>query len=79
MLWSPIITAPKDGTDVLVYYLGDRVTIARWDNINKLWHPHDVAKHGVRACKKMPPLLWMRIPDLPHEIAVKWHQQAGEK
>ena len=41
MKWQPIETAPKDGSDVLLYRPGWAIMMAVcwWDSMHKIWKP----------------------------------------
>ena len=61
--WQPIETAPKDGTDVLVYELQRTMCVAYWDDfINR-----DGKIAGWRDCQCYPvePTHWMLLPSPP--------------
>lgn len=57
--WSPIETAPMDGTRVMVFCLGE-ARIARWNGYSWLTVPGDYTLR-----KDYPPTHWMPLPDPP--------------
>lgn len=43
--WQPIATAPKDGSEILVWHPNDDVHVVSWDSDTGLWYfcigPHE--------------------------------------
>ncbi len=74
MTWQPIDTAPKDGTEVLVYF-GGRVGVksAAWTGSSSgltIWCVDD-EKHGpfpVRGYSEPYPTHWMPLPAAPEAV-----------
>lgn len=69
--WLPIETAPKDGTNIVVYR-EDGLDLARYDsdkyakNPNPFWYSWRCAAYrGVRFCRANPPTHWIPL-DKPH-------------
>lgn len=58
--WKPIETAPKDGTEVLIYAPAVGVLMARWND--DIWVDAMVQFNG--ACPAQP-TLWMPVPVPP--------------
>ncbi len=65
MNWQPIETAPKDGTDILVYNDDGHVYEARYDYDK--WRFATADQHGCGCCAGYDdaPTHWMPIPDKP--------------
>lgn len=62
MFWSPMDTAPKDGTEVIVYDAG-AVFVAHWRDSDE-WNVDGWYDHG--GCFLSPsPTHWMPLPDPP--------------
>ena len=71
MKWQPIETAPKDGTEILIY-LGDpwnEVEKARWYSHWENWQvgnlPIDPARDEVCGIGSSIPTHWMNLPVPP--------------
>lgn len=72
--WQPIETAPKDGTDILLYpSLWDRpCDMGRWnDDIyakrpSPYWDRPFPASRG--ACRAATPTHWMSLPQPPEDV-----------
>lgn len=54
--WEPIETAPKDGKDVLVGWVGAGVTVSHWSVLYNRWHLQS-------GC--CTPTHWMPLPPAP--------------
>lgn len=74
MNWQPIETAPKDGTDILVWYSG-AVRVTRWYVHYMNGHPdlrrapewdQDVM-YGPSYYGPMEPTHWMPLPQPPEQ------------
>lgn len=67
MEWQPIETAPKDGTEIIVYTATKRITTAWFCEETKLW-PHDeVYSEDGEPCNVGWPTHWMPLPEPPKE------------
>ena len=65
MNWQPIDTAPKDGTEILVYasFAGTRKpVIATWLRSYGAW-----LLHNVGMAITLTPTHWMMLPEPPEE------------
>lgn len=71
MLWQPIATAPKDGTDVLAW-MHEQVVVARWDDQRFYSRPQPFWKswgpRGSCADRGSQPLWWMPLPSAPPRV-----------
>lgn len=73
MLWTPVAAAQDfiaSGQDCLLLVVvpdGVRRTVGRWDKRHGCWHT-DAFGHGTQ------PLLYQRMPDIPHEVSIQWHE-----
>ena len=65
--WQPMATAPKDGTDVLVY--SDCVTIANWIAKDGFWSDFTISDGYTADDQHCPcepaPTHWMPLPPPP--------------
>ena len=59
MEWKPIETAPKDGTEILVWDKWDR-TAAYWSEVDKIWRVAGALEDDLAT-----PTHWMPLPDPP--------------
>ena len=70
--WQPIDTAPKDGTDILLFRSG-AVHRGRWEKQRyherpKPYWSDDLERGlGVIWCREHPPTHWMPLPEPPVE------------
>ena len=55
--WSPMETAPRDGSEILCFTLTGDYEIAHWLPVTKCW----VSKRGILV----EPIRWMRLPNSP--------------
>jgi hypothetical protein len=71
--WRPIETAPKDGTDILLY-VQEEITSGSWSERKSFdgrdiscWVYAELDEHGCGCCsdKGEPPTHWMPLPDPP--------------
>lgn len=65
--WQPIETAPKDGTEILVW-MGARILLARWDaeTYHKRPRPHwSSFVMGRTWSRDNQPTHWVPLPDPP--------------
>jgi hypothetical protein len=69
--WKPIETAPKDGSDVLIWCDTGKICIAHFDYATFAWW-NDLS---TRECPD--PTHWMSLPDPPAEV-VKLHKESEE-
>jgi hypothetical protein len=61
--WQPIETAPKDGTDILVWMFGNSMAVVFYDdNLDHPWHTMDGP-----AYHKEAPTHWMPVPEPPKQ------------
>ncbi len=69
MKWQPIDTAPKDGTDILVYNDDGNIYQAAF-NVGK-WRFASADQHGCGCCGGDAefPTHWTPLPKLPGEEA----------
>lgn len=65
MTWQPIETAPKDGTQVLLWR--DETIVGRWqiDDRRPYWTGGDIYWRGVRWCRDHNPTHWQPLPEPP--------------
>lgn len=66
MEWQPIETAPKDGSDVLVYSQYGTYVAAYEDRDIEWWHVSD-GKHDPRPLRGPSPSHWMPLPPPPRD------------
>jgi len=74
--WQPIETAPRDGTQILLFVSGSRIEIGSWHvdrgysgNEEPTWlkNDYDDSSTGY-ASTPLTPLYWMPLPEAPaHE------------
>jgi hypothetical protein len=64
--WKPIETAPKDGTDIILFL--DGVVIQGWW-AGAGWEVVSLFSHGCGCCSSMnePATHWMPLPKPPEE------------
>ena len=68
MEWQPIETAPRDGTEVIVFTGGGVVTA--WHSVNTGMWPHDCEfTEDGEACNVGLPTHWMPLPAPPLEAS----------
>lgn len=60
--WEPIETAPKDGTQILMWRDGRKPFVGHWYEW-PMWK--DWSEHGIRLKDMHAPTHWMPIPDPP--------------
>lgn len=66
MDWQPIETAPKDGTEVILYVADfDSVTTGWYSSRTGLWPRHDEFTEDGDACNIGLPTHWMPLPEPP--------------
>jgi hypothetical protein len=56
MDWLPIEAAPKDGTEILIWY-GERAVVARWEDSTEAWVDDE--------WRRYPATAWMPLPAPP--------------
>ena len=83
MDWQPIETAPKDGTEVLLFGEFDNMAVAEWDHGDEAWvfAVTDVeipgAPKGTMFCSYFrDPTHWMPLP-VPPDVE-KWLKTDSE-
>jgi hypothetical protein len=54
--WLPIETAPKDETEILIWY-GERAVVARWESSIEAWVDDE--------WRRYPATAWMPLPAPP--------------
>ncbi len=62
--WQPIETAPKDGTEILVYVEGD-MTVAHWCAYISTPQWRDAGDMGLSGMTDVEPSHWMPLPEAP--------------
>lgn len=71
--WQPIETAPKDGSDVLLYCKGKGVVRGRWNNCRfatlprPYWTNDREHLWGVLSTRIDQPTHWMNLPAAPNQ------------
>lgn len=64
--WKPIETAPKDGTPVDLWVLGDRTADCTWNKTRKRWEHWWGLDGGMgRSAVDGEPTHWMPLPEPP--------------
>lgn len=67
MKWQPIETAPKDGSEVLIYGdLGGRVKVCWWNGAHWQWEYDNDVTYG-QAIQSEYATHWMPLPAPPAE------------
>ena len=67
MDWQPIATAPKDGTEILVYTMGECFYVVAYDDVfSAPWRIRN--DEGVNEAV---PTHWMPLPDAPNAIELR--------
>ena len=73
MNWQPIETAPKDGSDILVFFRGSqgnksRQVIAMWEDDKKDVQTYDGFWIDAHVGEIIPNVThWMPLPEPPHD------------
>ena len=67
-MWKKIDTAPKDGTEILLYG-EEEIYVGAWDNSNalKMFIPHDVCKECFCCGPPAVPTHWKPLPEPPNK------------
>lgn len=62
MNWQPIETAPKDGTNILVFGYGD-MTVVHWNIYGLYWNLSESGAYAENG--EWQPTHWMPLPPPP--------------
>lgn len=73
MHWQKIETAPKDGTDILLYVglICDDYGVAHWNEKEQCWDMSNPDYSDIREFGR--PTHWMPLPDKPTEDSGRLH------
>ena len=71
MKWQPIETAPKDGSEMLVWEMFGGWFVAKWSLKRKIW----VSVWSCMEFDEIEPTHWMPLPDQPEDYEPTEAQQ----
>jgi len=86
MIWQPIVTAPKDGTQILVYTTHGDVEVTNWYRVE--YDRYEEVEGGLyKKVRELSgegwngnfPILWMPMPESPTKAQANKARTAAEK